>query len=156
MPFLWNSIRPKPLQSFVCIVLHSTKSFRWRASVTGETMQSSVSALEHFSTWKIVRFNWPFQEFIWQTYSGEYFDWHEYFQQVWHLSNFISFSIKCNLITTTRNLISSARGSYCISSLERPFCARTNDKIGNRRCCSLLEMFNWIKNKTFHWQIENQ
>ncbi|XP_055308493.1 phospholipase A1 member A-like isoform X2 [Sitodiplosis mosellana] len=35
----------------------------------------------------------------------------------------------------------SAHGSYCLSAMEKPFCSRTKEKIGTRRCCSFVDMF---------------
>lgn len=54
----------------------------------------------------------------------------------------------------------SARGSYCLLNVRRPFCSMNKNKIGSRRCCSFAEMFADSDNSKLnfnlklHWKMQ--
>lgn len=56
-------------------------------------------------------------------------------QSDWHV---------CLFITPHICQIYSARGSYCLSATEKPYCPTDKNAIGDTRCCSLRQMLVWI------------
>lgn len=50
--------------------------------------------------------------------------------------------LRCYFFYSLFYFIFRARGSFCLSSFKRPFCATNTSKFGSKRCCSLIDMFS--------------